>query len=108
MSEFEALEEREGVRFSFNVVPSSRIEATRAVLPLGVLVTPLRRAHSSQQLRTADARFRSAFVDAPQLPYEPVLCKNCHAALNPYCSCDYAAKARRRRPRRCFELSLSR
>jgi hypothetical protein len=26
------------------------------------------------------------------LPYEPVLCKGCRAALNPYCQCDYHNK----------------
>jgi protein transport protein SEC23 len=26
------------------------------------------------------------------LPYEPVLCKGCRAALNPQCACDYAVK----------------
>ena len=30
-------EQRDGVRFSFNVWPTSRIEATRAVVPLGCL-----------------------------------------------------------------------
>ena len=26
------------------------------------------------------------------LPYEPVLCKGCRAALNSHCACDFAAK----------------
>ena len=35
-------EDRDGVRISWNVWPSSRIEATRLVAPLGVLLTPLK------------------------------------------------------------------
>jgi protein transport protein SEC23 len=35
-------EDRDGVRISWNVWPSSRIEATRLVAPLGVLFTPLK------------------------------------------------------------------
>ena len=28
----------------------------------------------------------------PPLPYEPVRCRGCPAALNPYCSVDFVAK----------------
>ena len=35
-------EERDGVRFSWNVWPSSRLEATRMVVPLACLLTPLK------------------------------------------------------------------
>uniref|UniRef100_A0A8C9Y757 Protein transport protein SEC23 n=1 Tax=Sander lucioperca TaxID=283035 RepID=A0A8C9Y757_SANLU len=35
-------EERDGVRFSWNVWPSSRLEATRMVVPVASLFTPLR------------------------------------------------------------------
>jgi protein transport protein SEC23 len=35
-------EDRDGVRVSWNVWPSSRLEATRMVVPLGVLFTPLK------------------------------------------------------------------
>ncbi|CAH1792238.1 unnamed protein product [Owenia fusiformis] len=70
-------EDRDGVRFSWNVWPSSRLEATRIVVPLGCLYTPIK--------------------DQPTLPpiaYDPVLCtrSNCRAVLNPFCQVDYRAK----------------
>ncbi|UJR26099.1 hypothetical protein I4U23_007445 [Adineta vaga] len=70
-------EERDGVRFTWNMWPSSRLEATRLVVPLGCLFTPLKE--------------RS---DLPLINYEPVLCTraSCRAILNPFCSVDYRAK----------------
>lgn len=61
-------EERDGVRFSWNVWPSSRLEATRMVVPLACLLTPLRER-----------------PDLPPVQYEPVLCSRptCKAVLNP-------------------------
>uniref|UniRef100_A0A8D0WQ85 Protein transport protein SEC23 n=1 Tax=Sus scrofa TaxID=9823 RepID=A0A8D0WQ85_PIG len=50
-------EERDGVRFSWNVWPSSRLEATRMVVPLACLLTPLKER-----------------PDLPPVQYEPVLC----------------------------------
>ena len=35
-------EDRDGIRLSWNVWPSSRLEATRMVVPLGALYTPLK------------------------------------------------------------------
>ena len=35
-------EDRDGVRLSWNVWPSSRLEATRMVVPLAALYTPLK------------------------------------------------------------------
>ncbi|OCT79801.1 hypothetical protein XELAEV_18026612mg [Xenopus laevis] len=70
-------EERDGVRFSWNVWPSSRLEATRMVVPLGCLFTPLKER-----------------LDLPPVQYEPVLCTRptCKAVLNPLCQVDYRAK----------------
>uniref|UniRef100_F6Q638 Protein transport protein SEC23 n=1 Tax=Equus caballus TaxID=9796 RepID=F6Q638_HORSE len=70
-------EERDGVRFSWNVWPSSRLEATRMVVPLACLLTPLRER-----------------PDLPPVQYEPVLCSRptCKAILNPLCQVDYRAK----------------
>uniref|UniRef100_A0A8B9F6Z6 Protein transport protein SEC23 n=1 Tax=Amazona collaria TaxID=241587 RepID=A0A8B9F6Z6_9PSIT len=61
-------EERDGVRFSWNVWPSSRLEATRMVVPLACLLTPLKER-----------------LDLPPVQYEPVLCSRptCKAVLNP-------------------------
>uniref|UniRef100_A0A3Q2CSC7 Protein transport protein SEC23 n=1 Tax=Cyprinodon variegatus TaxID=28743 RepID=A0A3Q2CSC7_CYPVA len=70
-------EERDGVRFSWNVWPSSRLEATRMVVPVAALFTPLRER-----------------TDLPPIQYEPVLCSRatCRAVLNPLCQVDYRAK----------------
>ncbi|MBN3320327.1 SC23A protein, partial [Atractosteus spatula] len=70
-------EERDGVRFSWNVWPSSRLEATRMVVPLSCLFTPLKER-----------------PDLPPVQYEPVLCSrpNCKAVLNPLCQVDFRAK----------------
>lgn len=57
-----------GVRLSWNVWPSSRIEATRTVVPISALYTPLK-----------------VREDLPPVLYEPVTCKPpCRAVLNPY------------------------
>ncbi|KXN87767.1 Protein transport protein SEC23 [Leucoagaricus sp. SymC.cos] len=72
MLNFEDVEERDGVRFAWNVWPSSRIEATRTVVPISALYTPLK-----------------VREDLPPVLYEPVACKPpCRAILNPYCQID--------------------
>uniref|UniRef100_A0A4W5R7H6 Protein transport protein SEC23 n=1 Tax=Hucho hucho TaxID=62062 RepID=A0A4W5R7H6_9TELE len=70
-------EDRDGVRFSWNLWPSSRLEATRLVVPVSCLFTPLKER-----------------PDLPPVQYEPVLCSraNCKAVLNPLCQVDYRAK----------------
>lgn len=35
-------EDRDGIRFTWNVWPSSRVEATKLVVPLGCLYQPLK------------------------------------------------------------------
>ena len=60
-----------GVRLSWNVWPSSRMEATRTVVPISALYTPLKHRE-----------------DLPPVLYEPVTCKPpCRAILNPYWYC---------------------
>ncbi|WWD15644.1 protein transporter SEC23 [Kwoniella shandongensis] len=73
---FEDVEDKDGVRFSWNVWPSSRIEATRTVVPISALYTPLKERE-----------------DLPPVMYEPVTCKgSCKAILNPYCQVDVRGK----------------
>lgn len=86
------VEDRDGIRLSWNTFPSSRMvssmsrlfscslltllqEASRLVVPIGALYTPLKEK-----------------PDTPLLQYEPVTCKApCRAVLNPfaYDSWDY-------------------
>lgn len=70
-------EDRDGVRFTWNVWPSSRIETTRLVVPLGTLYQPLKER-----------------TDLPPIQYDPVPCtrSTCRAILNPLCQVDYRAK----------------
>ena len=65
-------EERDGVRLSWNVWPSSRLEATRIVVPVGSMYTPLKKIDSMP----------------PALQYDPIRCSSCAAVLNPYW-CEY-------------------
>ncbi|KAG2147519.1 hypothetical protein DEU56DRAFT_929167 [Suillus clintonianus] len=76
MLNFEDVEERDGVRLSWNVWPSSRIEATQTVVPISALYTSLKQRE-----------------DLPPVIYEPVRCKPpCRAILNPYCQIDIRGK----------------
>ncbi|CAG0878530.1 unnamed protein product [Darwinula stevensoni] len=70
-------EEQDGTRLTWNVWPSSRLEATRLVVPLAALYTPLKEKPS-----------------LPPLQYDPILCtrNNCRAILNPMCQVDYRAR----------------
>ncbi|XP_055373756.1 protein transport protein Sec23A [Condylostylus longicornis] len=70
-------EERDGIRLTWNVWPSSRIDAGRLVVPLACLYQPLRER-----------------PDLPPIQYEPVICtrSTCRAILNPLCQVDYRAK----------------
>nr|KAG5699739.1 hypothetical protein BaRGS_014155 [Batillaria attramentaria] len=49
-------EDRDGVRFSWNVWPSSRLEATRMVVPLGCLFTPLKERPDLPPIHQIDYR----------------------------------------------------
>ena len=70
-------EDRDGIRLSWNVWPSSRLEATRMVVPLATLYTPLKER-----------------TDLPPIQYDPVMCarQTCKAILNPMCQVDFRAK----------------
>lgn len=70
--DFESIEEVDGIRFSWNVWPSSRAEASKLVVPISALYTPLKE------------RNQGASPIVP-VPYEPVRCKPpCSALLNPF------------------------
>lgn len=71
-------EDRDGVRLSWNVWPSTRIEATKLVVPMAAMITPLK--------------------ERPELPpaqYDPVLCgrPQCRAVLNPFCQVDFRTRS---------------
>lgn len=73
---FEANEDFNATRFAWNVFPASKAEASKLVVPIGSLYTPLKVIDG---LRTAN--------------YDPIFCSkpNCKAIINPYCSLDMRA-----------------
>lgn len=69
-------EERDGVRFTWNAWPSSRLEATRMVVPLACVLTPLKER-----------------PDLPPVQYDPVVCnRSPNCVLNPFCQVDFRGK----------------
>ncbi|SCU80690.1 LAFA_0C00628g1_1 [Lachancea sp. 'fantastica'] len=76
--DFEANEDINGVRFSWNVFPSSRADANKNVVPVGCLYTPLKEKE-----------------DLEVMSYNPVVCggPQCKAVLNPYCEIDLRSNA---------------
>lgn len=74
--DFHGPEQRDGTRFSWNVWPSTRLEATRIVVPLGCLYTPLKRIEN---------------MPSP-LSYDPIRCNGCSAVLNPAVQIDHKSK----------------
>lgn len=75
----ESAEDVDGLRFNWNVWPTTRVEAAKIVLPLGVMFTPLK---------------ESLARPLPPVNYEPVPCarQSCRAILNPYCQVDFRSK----------------
>ncbi|OJD20808.1 protein transporter SEC23 [Blastomyces percursus] len=70
------IEDRDGIRLSWNTFPSTRMEASRLVVPIGAIYTPLKEKPES-----------------PLLQYEPVTCKQpCRAVLNPFANVDIRAR----------------
>lgn len=75
--DIEEANEKDGVRFTLNVFPSTAQEAKESVIPLASIYKPI--------------LSRPGLILAP---YEPVVCENskCRAILNPYCFLDYSIK----------------
>ena len=73
--DYSQLEEIDGTRWTWHYWPSSRLDASRCVVPFGCLFTPLR------PLPNMPAA----------LPYPPVVSRD-GTVLNPYCSVDFRAR----------------
>eukprot|EP00929_Paragymnodinium_shiwhaense_P012711 TRINITY_DN1202_c0_g1_i1.p1 TRINITY_DN1202_c0_g1~~TRINITY_DN1202_c0_g1_i1.p1 ORF type:complete len:755 (+),score=154.08 TRINITY_DN1202_c0_g1_i1:95-2359(+) len=75
--DFHQQEACNGIRMAWNVWPSTRLDATRIIVPLGCVYSPLYKAETLQLVE-----------------YEPILCrgKDCGAALNPYAFVDFHQK----------------
>ncbi|KAH0793561.1 Sec23/Sec24 trunk domain containing protein [Histomonas meleagridis] len=73
--DFNQREDLNGIRFSWNVWPTNRIDAVTCSVPIGCLYTPLKQ-----------------IPDRTPLQYEPVLCRNCRCVLNSYSHVDFNTK----------------
>ena len=62
--DFHGPEARDGIRFSWNVWPSQKLEATRCMVPLGCLYTPLKKINNMDFGVTA---FLSTFCEYNRL-----------------------------------------
>ncbi|KAF5736623.1 protein transport protein SEC23-like [Tripterygium wilfordii] len=65
----------DGVRMTWNVWPRTKVEASKCVIPLAATIAPIR-----------------PHPDIPTLPYAPLRCKTCAAALNSFARVDFTAK----------------
>mmetsp|Transcript_10397 Transcript_10397/g.29602 ORF Transcript_10397/g.29602 Transcript_10397/m.29602 type:complete len:756 (+) Transcript_10397:156-2423(+) len=75
MADFHELEEADGVRMTWNIWPSSKLEAAKCVIPFAAIVSPTKQLSNLMVV-----------------PYEPVPCKSCGAVLNPYARVDFGSK----------------
>mmetsp|Transcript_12704 Transcript_12704/g.21397 ORF Transcript_12704/g.21397 Transcript_12704/m.21397 type:complete len:145 (+) Transcript_12704:29-463(+) len=68
---------QDGIRFSWNYWPNTKIGATRITIPVGALYTPLKEIEGMTPVE-----------------YQPILCggAGCQSVLNPYCLVDFKFK----------------
>ncbi|CCH42499.1 hypothetical protein BN7_2044 [Wickerhamomyces ciferrii] len=75
-NDFYAAEEVDGVRFTWNSIPTTKITSNRLSVPIASLYTPLKDRE-----------------DLPIIPSEPTVCRQpCGAILNPFAVVDYNTK----------------
>lgn len=72
------MEAYNGVRMSWNIWPYQKLDATRIVVPVGCLYTPLK-----------------ATEGLTLVEYDPIVCsaRDCSSVLNPYCMVDFHSKS---------------
>ena len=69
-------ESQNGVRMSWNVLPTNAVDLQRYVVPCGIHYTPLKKVDNLQLLE-----------------YEPIQCKTCKSVLAPSYQVDFRSKA---------------
>ena len=69
-------ESQNGVRMSWNVLPTNAVDLQRYVIPCGIHYTPLKKVDNLQLLE-----------------YEPIQCKTCKSVLAPSYQVDFRSKA---------------
>uniref|UniRef100_A0A7N0U5J0 Protein transport protein SEC23 n=1 Tax=Kalanchoe fedtschenkoi TaxID=63787 RepID=A0A7N0U5J0_KALFE len=75
MAEFVDLENQDGVRMPWNVIPGTKQESTNCEVPVSAIYTPLR-----------------PIPHVPVVPYSALRCRTCRSVLNPFCTVDFMAK----------------
>ncbi|CAN6462657.1 unnamed protein product [Victoria cruziana] len=65
----------DGVRMTWNSWPHSKVEASKCVIPIACVYSPIRPS-----------------PDLFVLPYSPLRCKSCVCILNPHCRVDFSGK----------------
>ncbi|KAF3791749.1 transport protein [Nymphaea thermarum] len=65
----------DGVRMTWNSWPRSKVEASKCVVPIACVYSPIRPS-----------------PDLLVLPYSPLRCKSCACILNPHCRVDFSGK----------------
>lgn len=73
--DFNELEAIEGLRWSWHSWPTTKSDIASLVIPVSIMCTPLMQSS-----------------ELPILPYDPLLCSRCGAALNPYARVDYTSR----------------
>ncbi|VDM20714.1 unnamed protein product, partial [Hydatigera taeniaeformis] len=76
MSEYiQQTEASDGIRFSWNTWPASRLDAAQLVVPISCLYTPMKEREN-----------------LPPIMYDPVVCTRCRGILNAFCQVDVRSK----------------
>ncbi|KAL9269709.1 transport protein SEC23 C-like protein [Drosera capensis] len=75
MAEFVDLENQDGVRMPWNVIPGTKQESSQSAIPVSAIYTPLK-----------------PIPNLPLLPYSPLRCRTCSSVLNPFAVVDFSAK----------------
>ena len=78
MEGFKGEESKTGVRFAWNVWPTSRIEASRITAPFGTMYTPLKALLGG---------------GPPRVPYAPLRCRHCNGVVSPHSRVDFVRKS---------------
>ncbi|KAJ6251269.1 protein transport protein sec23 [Anaeramoeba flamelloides] len=73
--DFYKKEDQDGLRFSWNIFPTSKVETTRLIVPIGCLYTPLKQTKN-----------------LPIVKYNPIACKKCRSILSPLSAIDFKKK----------------
>ncbi|GAB2209900.1 hypothetical protein Droror1_Dr00027127 [Drosera rotundifolia] len=75
MAEFVDLENQDGVRMPWNVIPRTKQESSQSAIPVSAIYTPLK-----------------SIPNLPLLAYSPLRCRTCSSVLNPFAVVDFSAK----------------